>query len=202
MAEEGYVPFPAPREQLGMAAFARGTLIASSLRSLRARNLVDAYYRALRAVHHPAIHALVATSWVPMDVSLAHYDALATLITGTTEQVQIGREVALRIQGTYLGTLARMAGSAGVTPWLAFAQYQRMYERMFSGGGGVAVYKLGPKECRVELVGLPLARIGYFRAGFRGVNEAGCELFCRKAYAQEISKLCTPTTIVFRVAWA
>ena len=62
--------------------------------------------------------------------------------------------------------------------------------------------RLGPKEARIEGLGLPLSRIPYFRTAFRGLNEASCELFCAKAYAKEIGELCTPVSIGFRVSWA
>jgi hypothetical protein len=81
------------------------------------------------------------------------------------------------------------------------AQFQRLFERIFKGGG-TRVVKYGPKEARIDIVGLPLAAFPCFRAGFQGMIKSGGELFCTRAYVSEVPRFCTATTIGYRCAWA
>jgi hypothetical protein len=60
----------------------------------------------------------------------------------------------------------------------------------------------GGKEARVEIVGWPCARIAYCRVAMRGLLVGQTELFCTKAYASEVTSLCTATSLAYRVAWA
>jgi len=66
-----------------------------------------------------------------------------------------------------LGHVVRMAKAAGVTPGTVLPQYGRLFERGMQGGG-IAVFKLGPKEVRIELVQCELFDIP--RANVRAVN--------------------------------
>jgi hypothetical protein len=142
----------------------------------------------------------VAGVWLPTEVALEHYRAVEELALPTAEQLDIGRNVAHRLEGTFLGTVIKMSASVGVTPWLGLERFGRIYDRLFVGGG-CAIFKVGPKEARIEMVGVPLAAIAYFRVGLRGMTEAGCELFCKKAYAHEIPRLCSANVVTIRVAW-
>jgi hypothetical protein len=136
-----------------------------------------------------------------MELGMAHYEACDALSLPESEQMAIGKEVGLKIQGTFLGTMLKLAKGAGVTPWLCLGQYQRLYDRLLTGGG-IVVTKVGPKEARLECHNLPLSRIAYFRTAFRGVNEASCELFCTRAYVVEIKSLCTSISLGYRISWA
>jgi hypothetical protein len=89
----------------------------------------------------------------------------------------------------------------GVTPWSVLRVLPAVFEREWRGGG-MAVYRIGPKDARVEFAGFPCSSITYCRVGMRGLIAAMCELVCAKAYVQEIRKLCTPTTLGYTVAWA
>jgi hypothetical protein len=196
------LPFSGPPEKLGVATRIRTTLLVSSLQSLRKRGSVDAYMRLLPAEHHMTINSMIAGQWLPMAVGLAHYDACQGLGISQPEVVAIGREVGDKIQGTFLATMVRMAGQVGATPWTALSFVGRLYDRLFQGGGGVTVIKLGPKDARVEFIGMPVARVPYYRMAMNGVFEVGAELFCKKAYVTDVAAECTETTAVLHVAWA
>ncbi len=199
--EEIIVALSKPRDRLDPVTQFRSTLLTSSLKSIRERGHGDRYLSLLPAKHHDAVRASIAGVWLPLELGLAHYDACEALGLSTQEQIEIGEEVGLKIQGTFLGTMLKLAKGAGVTPWLCLGQYQRLWERLMIGGG-VRVTKVGPKEARLECFDFPFSRIPYFRTAFRGVNAASCELFCNKAYAEEIKKLCTATTLGYRLSWA
>jgi hypothetical protein len=199
--EDNVVPLSKPRGQIALVTQFRSTLLTSSLKSIRDRGYGDRYLALLPERHHDAVRACIAGVWLPVDLGLAHYDACEALNLSVQEQIAIGQEVGLRIQGTFLGTVLKLAKGAGVTPWLCLTQYQRLWDRLMVGGG-VIVTKIGPKEARLECIGFPFARIPYFRTAFRGVNIAGCELFCAKAYAEEINRLCSPASVGYRLSWA
>jgi len=134
-------------------------------------------------------------------VAIDHYTAVNALGLSYAESAQAGAVVGEKIQATLLGTVARLARTSGVTPWTVLAQFQRLFERIFKGGG-TRIVKLGPKEARIDVSGLRLAAFPCFRAGFQGMIKSGGELFCTRAYVSEVPRLCTSTTIGYRCAWA
>ncbi len=199
---EVFVPFRAPPQKLGVCARVRTTLIVSSLQSLRKHNFYERYMELLPAEHHTTVRSMIAGQWVPMRVAEAHYAACEALGIDRREVNAIGREVGDRIEGTFLATMVRMAGSVGATPWTALSYVDRLYDRVFAGGGGAGVFKLGPKDAEFHFVGVPLCRIPYFRSAMAGVIEVGAELFCSKAYAKEKPDASPPMGAVLHVAWA
>jgi hypothetical protein len=195
------VPFAMPREKLPLASQVRSTLIASSVRSVREHGFYEAYSKQLDAAWRTTILGAVAGVWLPIAAGVAHYRACDALGLSAAEQMEIGREVGDQIQKTFLASMVRAARGVGITPWNAFQFGTRLYERQFEGGG-VSVVKLGPKEARCEVVANPVAATAHFRNGFRGLCQAGVELFCTRAYAVELSKRGSDTSFVIRVSWA
>jgi hypothetical protein len=116
------------------------------------------------------------------------------------ELLAMGEGVAIQSQESALSLALKLAAGSGVTPWTVLAQSRRFWDRAFKGSG-VAVFKLGPKEARFEIVGWPLARIEYTRLSFRGILVGLSRPFCTKVYVTEIAGH-TPTTVSYRMAWA
>jgi hypothetical protein len=201
-AEEIIVPFRTAEHLLGIATHVRTTLLVSSLQSLRRRDRMDEYLEHLPAERHAAMQSMIAGQWVPMQLAVDHYQACQALRLTTAEMNLIGKEVGDRIEGTFLATMVRMAGRVGATPWTALLQSGRLYERIFRGGGGLSIVRVGPKEARAHLAGVPLAGITYFNVAMAGVFEVGAELFCSKAYAREVPGSRTPTRVALQIAWA
>ncbi len=202
MAEpEVIVPFPAPVEDLAQVTKVRSTLIASSLRSVREHGHIDAYLGKLDVAWHETILHSVAGVWMPVAAGTAHYRACDALQMSPVEQMQIGREVGDRIQGTFLASMVRAARGAGITPWRALDYTHRLYNRLFEGGG-MAVVKLGPKEARVEMASNPIVGVSYFRNGLRGIYQVAVELFCTKAYVTNIPSYGTETSCALKISWA
>jgi hypothetical protein len=198
---EVFVPFPGPLETIGSTTRVRSTLIASSLRSLREHGHFDAYFAKLEPAWRDAILHSVAGVWMPVGAGTAHYRACDALQLSPVEQIEIGREVGDRIQGTFLASMVRAARGAGVTPWRALSYTDKLYGRLFEGGG-MAVVKLGPKEARVDMANNPIVGVGYFRNGLRGLYQVAVELFCTKAYVTNIPNLATETSCALKISWA
>lgn len=197
---EVFLALPAPRERLPQASEFRTTWLASSLAALKARDLFDAYLRELPARYHETILGAVAGQWAPIDVAAAHYAACDRL--GLSHEVlrAIGSDVTQRVHGTILSTFVKLAKQSGVTPWTVLAQLNRLWERIWVGGG-VCVYSTGPKDAIVEIAGWPIANTQYLSSTMPYVIESIVSMFCRRAHCALLPVLVTPDSMAVRVSW-
>jgi hypothetical protein len=198
---EPFLPLPMARAAIPVATEFRSTWLTTSVRALRERNRLNDYLANLPKEFHAPVLDSVAGVWLPVRVAMAHYQAIDDLHLPVTEQLDIGIEVTRGVHGTVLGTIVRLAKGAGVSPWTAFSNLQRLWDRVWIGGA-VGVWKLGPKEARLETIAWPPARIPYVRIGMKGVISGLTELFCKRAYVHDIPRLSTPTSLAYRVQWA
>jgi hypothetical protein len=198
---EAFVPFETPRGRVPLARSFRSTWLVSSMAALRERGLIERYFAGLPGKYHEVVVASVAGVWLPVEVAVAHYEACEALHLPQEEVVAIGRQVTELVHKTSYSLAIRLVKEAGVTPWACLALQKRLWQRVWEGGD-VAVFKLGPKEARVEIAGWPCSRVPYCRRALRGLLIGQSELFCRRAYASEIAHLCTATTLGYRIAWA
>ncbi len=199
--EEAVCPFATSKNLVRPATKFRSTWLTSSLKALRERNLEAAYFARLPRVHHEAVRGSVAGVWLPIEVAEAHYETCDALGLPASEVMAIGKTVTRFAHKTSYSFALRLVSEAGVTPWACFGIQQRLWAQVWLGGD-VATFKLGPKEARVEIVGWPCARFDYCRIAMRGLLVGQTELFCSKAYAHEVTALCSGTTLGYRVAWA
>lgn len=199
MPERIVIPFLRPRYEI--ASHVRSSLLLSSIQSLKQHSLYDRYVAQLDAQNRETLLSMVAGVWLPMDVGMSHYIACEALGLSVAEQVQIGREVNDRIQGSLMGVLVKTAKNVGATPWTPLESSARLWERTFQGGAGVCVTEVGPKEARVELVGLPILDILYFRHAYRGAFLGALELFAQKVYVSEIRSAAASGEVRFRISW-
>jgi hypothetical protein len=202
-AEELLVPFRGgfTRDEVPHTTQFRSTWLSSSLRALRERALIDRYLELLPKQHHDAVLSPVVGVWLPTEVAIAHYDACDALGLSDLELIAIGAEVGKHTQATVMGVAVSLAKGAGVTPWTIVTQLPNVWNRVWIGGA-VAAYKLGPKDARIEIAGWPCSRMHYTRVAMRGVIGALVELFCQKAFVRDVPKICTPTTLGYRISWA
>jgi hypothetical protein len=201
MRGEVVVAFRMDPAKMEPAKHVRSTLITSSLTALRKRGYMPDYERLVPAFHRETLLHCIAGVWLPMATGLAHYRTCDALKLSAEEVYDIGMDVSVQVQATFLGTLSKMARSAGVTPWTGLAQFQRLWDRVLDGGG-VAVFRAGPKDAHIEIAALPLVDIPYFRVAFRGFIVAGCSIFAAKVYGREISTAQSRGSAVYRMAWA
>lgn len=178
---------------------ARSTILIGSISAIRASDRWDRYVAALSPKSRELLLHLVAGTWVPVDLALEHYLACDTLGFTTDEQVTNGRFTFDRAGATVFGTLSRMAREAGVTPWTVLPQMQRFWERGYDGGG-IAVIKTGPKDCRIEARAIPLLRSPYYRTALRGLVWAVFDLFSKRTFLTE-RKGAGPDTLYVHAQW-
>jgi hypothetical protein len=198
--EEEFLAFPMPRERVPLATAFRSTWLTSSIASLREHGVFERYERLLSPKAHDDVLSAVAGVWLPMETALEHYSACDRLDLPTETMLAIGEAATRRANGTSFQFAARVAAGAGVSPWTIFAQAHRFWGTTCQGGA-MAIYKLGPKEARIEIEGFPLARYRYNVVTMRGITQAAAKVFCDRAFARDIPSRCGPTQIALRVSW-
>jgi hypothetical protein len=201
-AEEVFLPFPGgSRLDLPLASRVKGAWLATSVRNMRVQGHYDRYVALLSAAHRETLLNVTVNGWYPLDPLLAHYDACDRLNLTANEIVEMSQRSTKHAQGGAIGVAARLATGAGVSPWTILAQFHKFWSRFFIGGG-VAVFKLGPKEARVDVAQFPGCRYRHARIGMRGVVEGAVELFCTRAFTHDLPSMSSDTDASIRVAWA
>ena len=193
---EALIPFRMARDKVAVATRFRSTWLNVSLESLKARGYFERYLARLPKQHHEAVLSAIAGVWLPVEVAVAHYEAIDSLGMSVPDILRMGEEVPLRVNASFV----KLARAAGVTPWTAAVQLGRLWDRCWVGGA-IGVFRLGPKEGRIELLGFPCAHIPYARIGLRGTYTAAVQLFSTKAYVREIPALCKGTSLGYQISW-
>ncbi len=195
-------PFPEPIERLGELSHVRATLLASSLQTLRTRGHFERYAALLDPTQRDAVLNSVALEWLPVAPVFAHYAACDRLQLSVDEQIAMGRDVSRRTHETFLGMLVKVARGVGVTPWIVMPKINSLYQRVFRGGG-TQITRIGAKTAKVEMVGLTLLGIPYFRHALLGMYEAGVGLFAVNVQVRATSLATLPPDkhFVLRVHW-
>jgi hypothetical protein len=160
----------------------RGSLIASSLQTLRKLDLFDRYIGHLPAERHEEVLYVLAASWVPLDIAMAHYAACDAMQLTEAELHEIGTHVSQRIMGTFLGTLIRTTTSL-VASGTVLRHYPRLWDRLLMGGS-CSVHMLTPKDARIESRGVAMFRYRYFRVAYTGLLRGAAGAFRSSAHAR------------------
>jgi hypothetical protein len=161
----------------------RGSLLASSLQTLREQGLFERYLPHLAKAQRDQVLYCVAASWLPIDVAMAHYGACEAMQLTERELDVVGQEVSKRIMGTFLGTLLRTARQVSTPTSIPLRQYPRLWERLMVGGG-CRVQMTGAKDARIESSGLPMFRYQYFRSAYVGLLRGAALMFRKAAHAR------------------
>jgi hypothetical protein len=196
--EEAFLPFG----ETGSAPVTavRSTVILTSLRAFRSRGVYDRYFAALHADYRERILSVTSGVWLPMEIARVHYVACDSLGLDRAMIEDIGAESGRVLNHTVLSVLAKLSREAGASPWTALKHTNRLVGRTWQGST-CGVFKLGPKEARLEWLGQTLASIPYFRTAFGGFIAGALQLFGRAAVVREIPRYCTTTTLGYRCSW-
>jgi hypothetical protein len=198
---EVVVPFHVSPDRVRLGTEFKSTWLRASLDALRDHRHFERYVTLLPREHHEAVLQSVAAMWLPMSVAMAHYAACEALGLSTTEQMAMGKVVFKRLERTIFSFAFHAAREVGVTPWSTLKAIPAALTREMRGGAS-AIYKVGPKDARIEIIGFPCCCFAYCRAALRGMAVGLCELVCKKAFAHEVRELCSDTRVAYRVAWA
>ena len=201
MPEEIFVDFTVPRAQVPPCTEVRSTLLGSSVLALKKHGLFDRYVALLPTEHHDELLYGAAGRWLPIEVGRAHYVACAALGLAPSECATIGASVAQLAQKSAFSFVLRMATESGVTPWTMLGKARDFWTRTYKGSD-IAIIKLGPKECRFEIVNNVLAEGAYWRASFGGIMTAIAGAFCRKIFVRQLAwDPREPGSARYRLSW-
>jgi hypothetical protein len=159
----------------------RGSLIVSSLQTLRELSLFERYLARLPKAHHENVLLALASSWLPIDVAMAHYGACEAMELAERDLDAIGQHVSKRIMGTFLGTMVRSSRNVGATPLIPLRQYHRLWDRLLMGGG-CTVRTSGIKDAYIESRGVAMFRYRYFRIAYMGLIRGAGLMFSKAIY--------------------
>lgn len=179
----------------------RGTMLVSSVSTIKELGLFDRYLACLPASLHDQILYTLAMSWSPIEVAYAHYEACDRMGLRDDEIAEIGARVSGRFANTFLGTLLGTARTAGIdAPWMGLRAQPRSWDRMFVGGGA-RIERVGPKDVIGTFTGLPLARIRYYRQSFCGYYRGLAKLFGHQAHVKVIGEAGQSDTLTVSGSW-
>lgn len=167
------------------ATAVRSALLQSSLGAVERLGLADRYFTLLGPEHAPAIRGLVVGQWNPMALGIAHYGAIDRLGIAPTQARENGRLVAEKVQVGFASIVFRGLGTA-VTPLDALKRLPTFIGRLVEGGA-VGLVQRGPKDARVEIVGIPIGQFEYVRNGWAGMFEATLGLLTHKTFVRNSS---------------
>jgi hypothetical protein len=178
----------------------RGSILIVAIKWLRAQGLEKAYLAALPAHARQVLLAADVSMWIPMDITLIHYAALDGLGLTLEQRIEYGASVSRSVNGVVLSTVARLAGSVGLSPFTPLSRSAKLFARGYRGGA-VAAIKTGPSEARFEVLGCPIAQSACFRDNIAGALLDGSRPFAPHVTVSEILARRTPTSYAFRVRW-
>jgi hypothetical protein len=176
----------------------RGSLIVSSLATLRELSLLDRYLAQLPASHHDAILYALASSWLPIELAEVHYGACDALKLSDEELEAIGRHVSTRIVSTFLGSLMRTARLFTQDIEIPLRQYPRLWDRLLIGGS-CSVTLVSAQMARIDSRGLPMFRYRYFKIAYAGLIR-GAALVFRTEAETRIARS-TDDSLALEVSW-
>jgi hypothetical protein len=160
----------------------RGIVLQGALAQFKAAGHLDDYMRHYPAEHAATLTQALASSWVPVDVVVAHYDTLERMalsdaqISGAAEQ--LGASLFDQLFATIVRAIRTAGGGAGI--WFGFKQTDRIWSRLYNGGA-CRILQVGPKDALYTISGLPnvngrasrLSQCGFLR-GVMSISTKAC----------------------------
>ena len=178
----------------------RSTLLTASLQGIRQLGWEQRYFDALPAELHDTLRTLIAGTWCPFELGIAHYTACDAMGLSKRETEAMGASVSARTQRTFVGTLGSIAAGAGATPFHVYRNGHRIWARIFDGGDHEA-YEVGPKDVDIICRGCPLLRLKYFRTSMGSYYAALAGMVARSVHWRELEEHRTDRNIGLRVSW-
>jgi hypothetical protein len=184
------------------ATHMRGTMLVNSIDNLRAVGVYEQYCALLPAAQRDHILFAIATSWVPMELALLHYETCEQLDLDELTRRRVAELMAERVARTFFSALLKTVRIAGVSSFiLALKQNDRLYDRMYQGGR-VRVLQTGPKDFVLENHGLPLVQNRYWRVAYQHYLTAVVQMFTKTAYLKQVRpEQPDPHAIAFAGCW-
>lgn len=185
--------FPADLASATEVSHYRSTWIVSSIDCVRSIGQYDRYRDALRRVdreHTPgaeeAIVSALANSWLPIQFAYAHYLALDRL--GISEEAWFQAMLTAEgghVRRTWHAQIIAAAQKPDAAAWGLLPQIPKWWPRS-AQGGGMALYRLGPQEARVDYHKCMLLDLPLFLHSSRSVLSIFLSHFCPQLSASTL----------------
>lgn len=91
------------------------------------------------------ILARLDPGWLPVELAVAHYQALDPLNLSLEQIDTLAKNVGERIQNTVLVSAAKRTRDSDFDIWSEAPSFHRMWSRLYQGGS-VQIRKLGPRQ--------------------------------------------------------
>lgn len=179
----------------------RASLLTSSFLYVRQAGLEEPYFERLPTEHHEAMLTFTPSSWVPIEIGEAHYEALNGVIATTDAQRRAGRAVAARVQNAVVASVVRSLRATGTLTMTTLVSRFPTFWRRLLMGGDCGVFQVGPKDIRLECHGTRLLAFAYVREGWAGMFEQALSIAARRLYVREIPDFRSRTTAAFLLSW-
>jgi hypothetical protein len=174
----------------------RGMLIASARENLREIGVFDRYAQTLPGGMRDAVLYALASSWLPVEVALAHYHTCDQLELTPDQITRLGELSANRMIDTFFGRALKVAREVGAESyWALLEQNARVYDRMYQGGG-VTVLQTGPKDMYLENIGQPLSTCRFWRLLYLAYMEAIGRAFAKASYVKLVKPRATSANAI------
>ena len=189
--------------QIPRITHVRGILVAGSRAGLQSIGVYDRYVELLPAAHKDALLYYVANSWLPLEVTLAHFEACDRLGLARSHFDAIGGALADRLAKTFMGAALRTVRSMGADGQLVWAvsRTDRFLRRVYMGGG-CTVEQRGPKDIVLQLNGVPFAGSAYYQGVLLSQTRALLGMMCRRLFAQIVpSRPLSRESLAIALSW-
>lgn len=179
----------------------RSTLLAASLAALRGAGLWDRYHAQASPALREGVAALVSGTWIAVDFALTHYRTMEAMEISPVDMRAISAQIAIQLQTSVLSSLLVLAKAAQVTPWLPLEQSPRLSARIWNGGG-IQLWRLGPKEARMVFVGNVLMTVPLVHDAMATTLTVLLDAFATKVYVRTEEHARGDNKCSLRIAWA
>lgn len=197
---EVLLALPRPMREIADATHVRGSVIVASQRALRTRNVWEAYQAAIEPQFRDELAIVLASTWVPMEVAVAHYRACESLHFDPEVIREIGRETGRIIYSATIAVVMKLSNQVGTTPLAILRNLDRFRVRTWQGSA-FEVKQLGPKEAELLWFGQPCGSVPYFCEGFGAFLCGTFEPLCRTSYYRLLRPPPGVPAIAYRLSW-
>jgi hypothetical protein len=178
----------------------RGMLLVTGRENLRELGVYEQYERLLPSSHRDAIAYTLASSWVPIEVALAHYHTCDQLELDPVQITRLGELSGARMIDTFFGRALKVAHELGAESyWKLLQQNNRVYDRMYQGGG-VIVKRIGLKDMWHENTGQPLVSCRFWRSLYLAYMQSIGRAFAKASYVK-LARARSPDAIAITGSW-
>jgi hypothetical protein len=131
-------------------------VLQGALSQLRAAGHFDDYMRHYPAALAESVTQALASTWIPVEAVIAHYDTLERMALSDTQISRIAERLGASIFDQLFATIVRAVRTAGGGSgiWFGFKQTDRIWSRMYNGGR-CRIAQVGPKDAFYTVSGLP-----------------------------------------------